>query len=108
MYFITSRIRTEGYTIKNQSVQWLKQHFNIENPQVIVTSYKEKFGRLLDFDYFIDDKFENVYNMWLRVKNCICFLVDYPHNHKYIPLVLRIDDIDEFVDLVLDDMLEKE
>jgi uncharacterized HAD superfamily protein len=63
LVFITSRTPTRGHSVHNQTCAWLREHFHITYPFVIVVDNpSEKLGLIknLGIDNFIDDKLSTV------------------------------------------------
>jgi uncharacterized HAD superfamily protein len=81
LYFITKRNPTEcGLPMEDQTAVWLRRHFFISNPTVIVTERKGDVANALELDYFIDDKYENCLDVQERSPNTRVFLQSAPYN----------------------------
>ena len=81
IYFITTRVESKGESVKKQSEEWLRMN-GWTNPTVIVCKEKGKMAALLDLDFFIDDKTENIVDVKLAVPDCLVYARDVPHNHN--------------------------
>lgn len=57
VYFATNR-RLPGAL--EYTTRWLTYNLSIANPHVVITKRKGEFCRVVDADYYIDDKSENV------------------------------------------------
>lgn len=92
LYFITNRNQTTvGMPMEEQTAHWLRRHFWIPNPTVIVTKQKGKVVDALELDYFIDDKLENVQDV-LANSDAVCYLHEAPYN-KHIQLASTHNDL---------------
>lgn len=103
VYFITARAQTRGLSVAKQSVLWLNQH-GWRNPQVIVTKLKGDFARILELDYFIDDKGENVVDVKASYPECEVYIHSAPHNknvEKEINGIIRVNNLSEFTNDIL-------
>src|SRR5579862_882738 len=66
LFFITSRVETAGMTAREQSCWWLRNHFGITYPTVIVVEHsgnKVAIARALELEAFVDDKVSTVKQM---------------------------------------------
>lgn len=63
LVFITNRKDGSGWPIEEQTAMWLKRHFMIMYPTVVISDDKGPLGRSLKLDYFIDDRPKNVIEM---------------------------------------------
>jgi len=84
LYFITKRNPTEcGLPMEEQTAVWLRRHFFIPNPTVIVTERKGDVANALELDYFVDDKHENCFDVITKSPRTITFIHTAPYNRKY-------------------------
>lgn len=102
IYFITSRVPTIGLPVEDQTAYWLREHFYLTNPTVLVSSQKGPLAAALNLDYFIDDRPENcvdvlTFNPYTRV-----FLHDLPLNHSYKEprRIERVFSLNEFFQVI--------
>jgi uncharacterized HAD superfamily protein len=106
IYFITTRVESVGMSVKNQSEYWLRYN-GWKNPTVIVCKQKGEIARLLDLDFFIDDKTENLVEVKETHQKCQVYARDVPHNHNCDAILgfydgyKRVYSVKEFVDDVL-------
>lgn len=99
VYFITARAKVPGKSVAQQSQLWLDRNGWI-NPQVIVTTEKEHFIKMLNIKYFIDDRKENCESVKLYNPNCNVYVYDALHNRGLEDFKLgikRVHTLGEFV-----------
>jgi phosphoglycolate phosphatase-like HAD superfamily hydrolase len=99
VYFVTTRV---GATCKLQSSLWLELH-GVELPSVIVTSNKGRIADILEADFAIDDKPDNVIDLYNSGYGSGVYVIDRPWNQKMrSPFDLegpkRVRTVDEFID----------
>jgi uncharacterized HAD superfamily protein len=101
VYFITSRISTEGYSVVKQSQKWLIEK-GFENPNVIVHNYKGPVVKALNIKAFIDDKFGNCADVLNNNgSNCEVYLRNCNYNLSYNhPKIKRVNSLKEFIDSI--------
>jgi len=97
VYFVTSRV---GIAVKWQTETWLKLHYAIPNPTVILASRKAEIAAGLQATHAVEDKAENAMCLaWFSPAKS--YLLDRPYN-TYDPTkigtdkVRRIYTLDEF------------
>ena len=78
--FITNRKDGEGDPIEVQTQRWLIKHFNIENPNVIISDKKGPIADGLKLDFFIDDRPKNVEEVILAAPKCETYLYHTTYN----------------------------
>lgn len=99
VYFITSR---PGVYAKQQTEDWLRTHNSILRPSgwrdyvptVLITSEKGSAAKLLDLDYYIDDKMENCEDVIGRSPKTQVYIMDQPWNRERISSyknMIRVD-----------------
>lgn len=104
--FITSR---PGNTAYRQTCRWINTHFNIEFPQVIVTSKKGLVCAGLGVKYFIDDKVTNCINIKEISPKTRNYLLTYPHSDSLRELlpnyfinneIICVKDVKNYLDIL--------
>jgi 5'(3')-deoxyribonucleotidase len=98
--FITNRKDGTGWPIEQQSAEWLKQHFWLFNPTVLISDKKGPVADGLKLDYYIDDRPKNVQEVLDGAPNCKTFLLRATYNTEYNP-ALVVNTFDEFSNLIL-------
>lgn len=82
--FITNRKDGDvGWPIEEQSQEWLKREFHINNPSVIIMDDKGPLIKGLKLDYFIDDRPKNVDDACVFAPQCKTALLDTSYNQEY-------------------------
>lgn len=100
-YFITSRPETAGMTCDEQSAIWLRRHFFIANPTVIVSSMKGPLVMALGVKAFLDDKPENCLNVRAYSPFTKVFILTQPYNVNFDqPSVTRVATVAEFFERI--------
>jgi hypothetical protein len=84
IYFITSR---PGHMVKQQSEEWLNAFngygaYAVPNPTVILTSQKGLVCKALGITHFVDDRIENVMDVFTQSPGTLAYLFDRPWNHS--------------------------
>lgn len=84
VYFATSR-KTPGAL--QASKRWLYTHLGFIQPSVVVTHRKGEFCKVVDADYYIDDKSENVdCAIWMTDGKTKSYAIDRRYNlGRYCP-----------------------
>lgn len=102
LFFITARVPTTGHTEEDQTAMFLRQHFNLDFPTVVVTANKGPIAAALQLDYFIDDRPKNCLEVQKAVgSRCRVCLKDASHNQGvFIDGVRRVKDLNEFVSMI--------
>lgn len=110
MYFPTARARAVGGDVAIQSARWLRWNFGILYPTVIVSNEKGPLAAVLKYDYFLDDRPKNCFEVKRARPECQVFLCESSHNQDYetrrecemldIP---RIAGFNEFAELILEE-----
>ncbi len=79
IYFVTSR---PGIKAKQQTEVWLSTHSGdfLWTPTILIASEKDMIARALDFDAYIDDRWENCIDVACEHRKCQTFLLDRPWN----------------------------
>lgn len=78
IYFATNR-RLPGAL--DYTLCWLSYHTGMAFPSVVLTKRKGEFCRVVDADYYIDDKSENVdCTIWLTDGKTKAYVMDSPTN----------------------------
>lgn len=80
MYFPTARAVVPGDDIGDQSAYWLRRNFLISFPTVFVSNEKGPLAAALKYDYFIDDRPKNCYEVKSARPECKVFMCDSTHN----------------------------
>jgi 5'(3')-deoxyribonucleotidase len=80
VYFVTARV---GETAKIQTEAWLRRHFGILNPTVIISKWKGEAAGALEAHASIDDKAENAWMVaWHTRGKTRSYLLDRPYNQS--------------------------
>jgi hypothetical protein len=83
VFYITARFASDGIPVSYQSEDWLREQFGIPDPFVIVEADKAKEAKLLDLDYFIDDRDINCKAVADALPGCKVSIVDQSWNKKF-------------------------
>jgi 5'(3')-deoxyribonucleotidase len=103
LFFITSRVPTDGMSVMEQSMEWLARNYCIPGAYVAVSSEKGKECKALDLDFFLDDKPEYCTEISHESPKTKVFLQDRLYNKDYHGKgVTRVANINEFIKRVLD------
>jgi hypothetical protein len=78
--FITNRKDGTGLPIEIQTQQWLIKHFNLENPNVIISDKKGPVADGLKLDFYIDDRPKNVLEVIESAPKCETYLYHATYN----------------------------
>lgn len=78
--FITNRKDGTGLPIEVQTQQWLIKHFNLENPNIIISDNKGPIANGLKLDFYIDDRPKNVLEVIEAAPNCETYLYHATYN----------------------------
>lgn len=84
LYFITSRVPTKGLPLEDQAANWLRAHFGITFPTVIVSDHKGPIASALNLDYFIDDRDKNCLAVRAFSPFTKVFINDAPYNQDFV------------------------
>lgn len=79
LYFITNRPQTEGMRVEDQCANWIRRHYFIPNPTVIVASEKGGICAALKLDAYLDDNVPNVLDVYNHIQNGV-YLQTQPYN----------------------------
>lgn len=111
IYFPTARAQSVGNDVSFQSAQWLRWNFGILYPTVIVSNEKGPLAAALKYDYFLDDRPKNCYEVKAARPECKVFLCEASHNpDEETRLNCRCQGIDriagfnEFAKLILEEI----
>lgn len=97
IYFITSRVPSAGLSLEDQTAMWIRRHFFIPNPTVIVSSHKGPLAAALNLDYFLDDRPENTLNVRAFSPFTKVFIHSAPYNREFNQgSIERVDSVNEF------------
>ncbi len=101
VYFATSRTGQDAY---NQTSLWLK-YFGILHASIVVTHRKGEFCKVVDANYYIDDKSENCDCVaWITDGRTKPFVLTRPYNSgelaPHSSKVGRVSSVEEFLDIV--------
>jgi 5'(3')-deoxyribonucleotidase len=80
LYFPTARAIVPGDDIGEQSAYWLRKNFELRFPTVFVSNEKGPLAAALKYDYFIDDRPKNCYEVKAARPECKVFMCDSTHN----------------------------
>lgn len=95
LYFVTSRV---GLTARSQTEAWLRRHFDMDNPTVVISGHKGDIAVGIAAHAAIDDKLEHVCEIDVRTgTKTASFLLDRPYNQGPVtPGVVRVRSLLEF------------
>jgi uncharacterized HAD superfamily protein len=103
LYFITTRVITEGDPIEIQTAKWLSC-CGIKYPTVLVEKQKGEIARALRLDAIIDDRPENLIEVSEKSTDTVLFLRDREWNQdadeKIKVPYTRVYSFQEFSDIV--------
>jgi 5'(3')-deoxyribonucleotidase len=104
VYFPTARVEVHGISAAKQSAAWIRNKFGIEFPAVIVAYEKKPMALALKYDYFIDDRPKNCFDIHDALPNCKVYLKDSSHNQTLIcpEWLVRVKNFNEFARIVDD------
>jgi hypothetical protein len=93
-----------------QSAQWLRWNFGILYPTVIVSNEKGPVAAALKYDYFLDDRPKNCYEVKAARPECKVFLCESSHNQDESTRkvcaeldIPRITGFNEFAKMILEE-----
>lgn len=102
LYFTTSR--RHGVDTIRQTREWIQDHLNILNPNVIITARKGEVAAAINADYLLDDKAGNVIYAKYHNPKTQCFILNRPYNHFDPDVtgskVTRVDSLEGWLDIV--------
>lgn len=96
IYFITSRV---GKDVKFQTECWLMVHGFATFPTVLICSKKGDACRILEVDYYIDDRIENCEDVRDRSLYTDGYMYAQPWNLE-VKDVPRIEDLGDFMEAI--------
>lgn len=100
VYFVTDR---PGIATQQQTAQWLHVFYGLR-PSVIVSANKGDVAAALRFDYYLDDKLENVIDVQKKSPTTIVRLLNFPYNKNRGKLKVaassRVNTLAEFAALI--------
>lgn len=101
LVFVTSRIPTLGHTAREQSCAWLREHFHITHPFVIVVdhpSQKTAIVKALNMVSFIDDKRSTIEEMHQLGLRSYARLQPYNCKTPFPEGVRPVEDLNEYLE----------
>lgn len=99
--FITSRVPTRGHSTHDQTCAWLRQHFYISYPSVIVVdrpAEKVALCKNLGIDNFIDDKRSTIEDMHKAGLRSYAQLAPYNSGEPFPEGVIPVENLNEFLE----------
>lgn len=96
LYFITARFQCEGRPAHIQTAEWIRTHYGIEYPVVIVSNNKAAVASAIGLNYFIDDRAETCEAVADAVPNCVVVVKDRAHNRHCNTEILRVGNFNDF------------
>lgn len=95
IYFITDR---SGIMPQHQSQWWLKYHCHIPMPNVIISNKAGKgvICKALGVNVFLDDKAENIEDVWSQSPMTDCYMLKKPYNSRLHGMEKLVTSLDEF------------
>lgn len=88
--FITNRKDGTGMPIEVQTASWLRTHFGIDDPNVVISDNKGPVAEGLNLDYFIDDRDRNVYSVVEYSPDTRTYLCSATYNQNIYPPEINI------------------
>lgn len=108
IYFITARPPCAGHALEDQTAMWIRRHFFIANPTVIVSSHKGPLAAALNLDYFLDDRPENTLQVRAFSPFTKVFIHSAPYNTEFNQgSIERVGSVNEFFRKVKGDLDEQ-
>jgi len=99
--FITNRKDGQvGMPIEEQSSEWLRRHFRIFNPTVVISDKKGPVASGLKLDFYIDDRPKNYYEVLQAAPTCRTALQDATYNQE-CGAMWRVPTFDAFASTIL-------
>jgi 5'(3')-deoxyribonucleotidase len=110
LYFPTARAHAVGsMSTRDQCANWIQDQFQIAYPTVIVSNEKGPLAAVLKYDYFIDDRPKNCYEVKAARPECRVYMVDSSHNQDLATTmenetrgIRRVSGFNEFAQIVLE------
>ena len=109
--FPTARAQAVGDDVALQTARWLLSNFGVSFPTVIVSNEKGPLAAALKYDYFLDDRPKNCYEVKAARPECKGYLCESSHNQdeetrlKCAELgIPRIAGFNEFAKLILEEI----
>ena len=105
LFFITSRVSTDGLSTEAQTQEWLCNNYAIKNANVFITPDAREKGRVaesLGLEWFIDDKESCCEEVKAAVPKCKVFILDTTYSKKFDNEKLgirRAESVNEFIRL---------
>lgn len=97
IYFITSRTLSAGLPVEDQTANWIRRHYFIPNPTVLVSSNKGPLCAALNIEYFLDDRPENCTNVRAYSPFTKVFIQHAPYNVDFPGgSIERVPSLNEF------------
>jgi len=94
VYFITDR---PGYRSQHQTANWLKAHLKNIDPAVIISrNGKGSVCKALGIDVYLDDKPENVQDVWEKSPKTACYMLKKPYNKELYSMDKAVESLEEF------------
>lgn len=98
LYFVSNRAKAAGRGTELQSMLWLRKHFDIGFPQVIVTKDKAPVVNALSLSVFIDDNTTNCENLAVHTSAQV-YVKDAPYNQDLTNAkIIRVPTLDAFLE----------
>lgn len=100
LFFLTSRVKTPGFSVEKQTAAWLVRHLYVEYPTVIVGPHKGELAAALRLDAFIDDKPKNLYDVATQSSRTKLYVRDQTYNQDLLVPATRVYNFGEFIESV--------
>lgn len=99
LYFITDR---PGIDAQAQTADWLWRYGVDQNHVIISRKGKGAVCSALSIDYYIDDKPENIVDVWEKSPETELFLLDYPYNQdgQGNAVFTRVHSLNQFLGVI--------
>ncbi len=111
LFFITSRVPTAGLTAREQTCKWLREHFYITFPTVIVVdqpSQKIPIVKALGLENFIDDKGSTIRQMHEAGLKSYAKLSPYNSAEPFPEGVVPVLTLNEYLELELNETVRQQ
>lgn len=100
LFFITSRVDSKGMSAREQACWWLRNHFGLTYPTVIVVEDSNKkavIAKSLELDSFIDDKVRTCIQMHEQGIRSYIKLCPYNCSEQYPAGIEPVENLDQFL-----------
>jgi len=96
LFFITNRKLAAGNSIEKQTKLWLQDRCDLFCPTVLVTKNKGELAKVLNLQYFIDDKPANCEDVYSNSHKTSVYIHDATYNQGEVPHLERAASLNDF------------